>query len=253
MGHAKQYAGNIIQVVYEEYTGQKFPESPPSNGNTGPMRRPNTAAATTATNSDYYPQAPAPFVPARHRSNGDAAGPSPAGPYRNTAQRLHRAAPAANRASASANIGQNIVCPCGGQVFSDPKELVVCQTCKKAGRHKLQHASHMGYTVGSITAADREKYMCDRCRVTYADPFWRDSTAAGVKDAWLLPFTFVPGHRVRQSVLTPICASIQSSHHRSVLFLMLVRYQLCAGKGNSPRGVHTSSPLCMYAVQHPFS
>eukprot|EP00892_Ulva_mutabilis_P006161 jgi/Ulvmu1/3917/UM018_0140.1 len=190
----RREAKNIIQRIYEDYTGTKFPESPPAPANNDSMRRQKNVAATTATNNDYYPQGPAPFVPARN--NGEvAAGPSTAGHHRNTAQRLQRPAPVASRAGGTANIGANIMCPCATQVFSDPKELVVCQTCKRAGRHKLQHASHMGYTAGSITAADREKYMCDKCRITYADPFWRDSTAAGLNDAWLLPFTFVPAHR----------------------------------------------------------
>ena len=195
--HAAFCAESIIQDIYQNYTGQKFPDSPPAPSINGPMRRQNNVAATTATNNDYYPQGPAPFVPASGCSNGGSAGPSASGQHRNTAQRLHRPAAAGNRAGPTTSIGTNVVCPCRNQAFTDPKELMVCQTCKKAGKHKLQHASHMGYTVGAVSAADREKYMCDKCRVMYADPFWRDSTAAGLKDSWLLPFTFVPVHRVR--------------------------------------------------------
>lgn len=158
------------------------------------MARTN-AAATGTTNADYYPQVPPAFVPARNPGNVGAAGPSNAAQNRNVAQRINRAQDGARASSALGN-STSIVCPCGSQAVADARELIMCQTCKKAGRHRLQHAPHMGYTVGQITSKDREKYMCDKCRVMYADPFWRDSSVPGLSDAWLLPFTFVPSHRV---------------------------------------------------------
>lgn len=200
-------AGIIIRDVYEQYTGFPLPDSPPPAPANGRMPRHNTAAAP-ATNADYYPQGPPAFVPARNTGNSGAAGSSTFAQNRNVPQRLHQDG---TRAGPTAASNASIVCPCGGQAHSQPRELIMCQTCKKAGRPKLQHAAHMGYTIGQITSKDREKYMCDKCRVMYADPFWRDSSAAGLQDAWLLPFTFLPNHRVRSPTGMRIRRSLPGS------------------------------------------
>lgn len=201
------YAVAIVQEVYEEYTGVALPDPPlpaPSNGR---MPRHNAAGAAT-TNADYYPQVPPPFVPASSSGQG-ATGARPNGVHpRSLSQRLQQRHDGARPAAGGAHTSSSIICPCGSNTVKNAEDLIMCQTCKRAGFHKLQHAAHMGY-VGKVSAKDREKYMCDKCRVTYADPFWRDSTAPEVQDPWLLHFTFVPAYQVSLDMPSPSRYSLQ--------------------------------------------